>query len=229
MLQNALIVLPLQSEFRFFTESLDSFGFAAKEICIGKIPVKAYAHQGLICAVGGHGKTQFGIQTQFLISQFPDISKVFCIGAAGGLANVKKFDVVIADETIEHDYTERFDPAPQPTFPGCRESIAYLRSKMPGLELPFAIHQGIIASGDEDVVAKERAEEIHEKTRALAVAWEGAGGARASAFNGKAYLEVRGITDLAGSSAAADFRDNLAQSMKNIALLLKYMVLQNQN
>ena len=47
------------------------------------------------------------------------------------------------------------------------------------------------------------------RTGALAVAWEGAGGARACHFSGIPFLEIRGITDSADSDAASDFRATL--------------------
>lgn len=62
--------------------------------------------------------------------------------------------------------------------------------------------------------------EIQEKTKALALAWEGAGGARAASFNNKLYLEIRGITDVADNDAPIDFKENLKQSMENVARFL---------
>jgi nucleoside phosphorylase len=55
----------------------------------------------------------------------------------------------------------------------------------------------MIASGDEDIVTIERAAELHTQTGAVAVAWEGAGVARACLFSQIPYLEIRGITDTA--------------------------------
>jgi adenosylhomocysteine nucleosidase len=39
-----------------------------------------------LVAPGGHGKTQFTVQAQYLISQFPSVELVICAGAAGSLA-----------------------------------------------------------------------------------------------------------------------------------------------
>jgi adenosylhomocysteine nucleosidase len=55
---------------------------------------------------------------------------------------------------------------------------------------------------------------------ALAVAWEGTGGARASAFSNVPYLEMRGATDSANHEAPVVFYVNLKIVMKNIAWLL---------
>jgi adenosylhomocysteine nucleosidase len=187
---------------------------------IGSVSTEGFDELDLLCAIGGHGKVQFGIQTQFLLHHYPEVSRVLCVGAAGGLAKVQTFDLVLAEHTIEHDYNERFDPTPPPVFPGCSQTIQALIHGAAARKLPFAVHCGFIASGDEDVISPERAKELHEKTKALAVAWEGAGGARAALFNGKSYLEVRGITDTADNAAPTDFRANLQRAMENAALFL---------
>jgi adenosylhomocysteine nucleosidase len=223
MLSNALVITPLKSEFQFLNESFQDLGFQSKDSVIGPIQIKTYPDINMTVAIGGHGKVQFGIQTQYLLSQFPDASIVFCVGAAGGLSKVKTFDVVIADRTVEHDYLELFDPAPPPVFSGCGKTIERIRDNSIVSNLPFATHHGLIASGDEDIISSDRAAEIFKDTGAIAVAWEGAGGARAALFNNKPFLEIRGITDVADNAAPADFRTNLKKSMKHVAMLLNAM------
>jgi adenosylhomocysteine nucleosidase len=82
------------------------------------------------------------------------------------------------------------------------------------------VHFGQVASGDEDIVSLDRAQALRLATEALAVAWEGAGGARACAFSHTPYLEIRGVTDQATVDAPAHFEQNLALAMRNIATLL---------
>ena len=82
------------------------------------------------------------------------------------------------------------------------------------------VHFGPVASGDEDIMAAERRRQLHEQTAGLVAAWEGAGGARACAFSGLPYLEVRGVTDAADAGAATAFEDNLETAMNHIADLL---------
>ena len=77
-----------------------------------------------------------------------------------------------------------------------------------------------MAGGDEDVIDITRGAELRELHNALAVAWEGVGGARASAFSEVPYLEIRGATDTADHEAPAVFDVNLKIVMKNIAYLL---------
>src|SRR5262249_33961484 len=45
------------------------------------------------------------------------------------------------------------------------------------------------------LVSVDRAQALRDATGALAVAWEGAGGARACAFSATPYLELRAVTD----------------------------------
>jgi adenosylhomocysteine nucleosidase len=59
---------------------------------------------------------------------------------------------------------------------------------------------------------------LQSLTGAIAVAWEGAGGARACRFSGVPFLEIRGITDSAGHSAPTDFEENLIIALHNLAI-----------
>ena len=81
----------------------------------------------------------------------------------------------------------------------------------------FNIHTGFILSGDEDIVSIDRAQSLYNELNALAVAWEGAGGARAAKFNNISYLQIRGITDNARTDVPESFVQNLPKVMSNIA------------
>jgi adenosylhomocysteine nucleosidase len=52
------------------------------------------------------------------------------------------------------------------------------------------------------------------------VAWEGAGGARACQFSGLPFVEIRGVTDSANSTASADFARNLHHALCNVAAVI---------
>ena len=142
------------------------------------------------------------------------------LGAAGALVDgVCVGDVVVATKTIEHDYNNKFNKRALPKFDGARTAIANLRSVSQSANA-FSVHFGPIASGDEDVVETERKRGLYESTGALAVAWEGAGGARACAFSGIPFIEIRGVTDTADHNAASDFEENLEVAMNNLATLI---------
>ena len=65
------------------------------------------------------------------------------------------------------------------------------------------------------MIDSQRTKELRELWKALAVAWEGVGGARASAFSDVPYLENRGATDTADHEAPVVFYVNLKIVMKN--------------
>lgn len=215
-----LFVAPLQKELELFTQSLQHQGHPAISASIGRLAARHVPSLGLTIARGGHGKTQFGVQTQYLLDHMPQVEAVVCVGAAGALAaDLAVGDLVIATETVEHDYTERFSYHPLPRFAGDAELLAELQ-RLPMHALPCKVLFGIIASGDEDVIELERAAALRQATEACAVAWEGAGGARACNFNGIPFVELRGITDNADHQASADFAVNLRVAMANAATLV---------
>ena len=174
-----------------------------------------------LVAPGGHGKTQFAVQAQYLIDRLSSIELVICAGAAGSLApDLSVGDVVVGTETVEHDYRLLFATRPLPRFPGHAPSIDALRLLAHGIS-GFHIAFDVIASGDEDVVTSKRAHEIRDQTGAACVAWEGSGAARAALFNGIGSLEIRAVTDAADKEAPQRFDANLPIAMENLASLLR--------
>ena len=145
---------------------------------------------------------------------------VICAGAAGAIApEMKVGDLIVATTTVEHDFNNKFSVKPKPQFHGDAKSIEQINSlKIPDAD--FKIHFGIMAGGDEDVIEIERGKELRKLYNAIAVAWEGVGGARACGFSNVPYLELRGATDTANHEAPVVFYINLKIVMENIAHLL---------
>lgn len=176
------------------------------------------AVEGVHVATGGHGKVQFALSTQKYITEL-NPRLVICAGACGALREGPKLlDVVVSTATIEHDYTLRFEKRQLPSFNGDSETLERLRKFNPA---GFQIHFGPIASGDEDIIDPVRAKEVHSKTEALAVAWEGAGGARAARFCKTPFIEIRTVTDSADEHAPKNFAHNVGLGMKNIAVIIR--------
>ena len=173
-----------------------------------------------LVAPGGHGKTQFAVQAQYLIDRFSSVELVICAGAAGSLADLSVGDVVVGTETVEHDFRLLFATRPLPRFPGHGPSIDALR-RVAHCISGFHVAFDVIASGDEDVVTSERAQAIREQTGAACVAWEGSGAARAALFNGIGSIEIRAVTDAADKEAPQRFDANLPIAMANLASLLR--------
>ena len=219
MSRNILIVTPLLEEYNDLYHSLSALGLESNKDKIGKLDVHRFSELNATLARGGHGKTQFGIQTQYLLDH-AQFDLVICAGAAGALApEVKVGDLIVVTITVEHDYNNKFSVKPKPQFHGDTKSIEQLKS-LNSMDADFSVHFGIMAGGDEDVIEVERGRELRELHTALAVAWEGVGGARACAFSDVPYLELRGATDTANHEAPVVFDTNLKVVMKNIAQLL---------
>jgi adenosylhomocysteine nucleosidase len=219
MQSKILIITPLQEEYSDLYHSLSALDLKSYTERIGKLDVHCFPEINVTLARGGHGKTQFGIQTQHLLDH-ATFDLAICAGAAGALApEVKVGDIIVAISTLEHDYNNKFSERPKPQFAGDSKSINQIKA-LNLSDADFKVHFGIMAGGDEDVIEVTRGAELYKAHNALAVAWEGIGGARASAFNDVPYLEIRGATDTANHEAPVVFYINLKIVMKNIAFLL---------
>jgi adenosylhomocysteine nucleosidase len=223
-----LIITPLQEEYNDLYHSLSAFGLKSTTERIGKLDVHCFPEIDVTLARGGHGKTQFGVQTQHLLDH-AKFDLMICAGAAGALApEVKVGDVIIATSTLEHDYNIKFSVRPKPSFAGDPKSIEQIKA-LNMADAKFSIHFGILAGGDEDVIEVGRAAELYKAYKALAVAWEGVGGARACAFSDVPYMEIRGATDTANHEAPVVFHINLKIVMQNIASLLHKWLKETDN
>ncbi len=217
-----LTVIPTKGELDLFLRACRSQGFQAQSSMIGRLPITCFPALELSVACGGLGKTQFAVQTQYLIDM-ADWDLVICAGAAGALvSDLSAGDVVVGTESVEHDIRNRFGKPLIPRFAGAENVLGTVRQILQ-TESNLHVHFGPIASGDEDVVDGKRRETIRIRTGALAVAWEGAGGARAAFFSGVPYIEIRGVTDRANSIAAFDFILNLKKAMRNVAHVIVFL------
>jgi adenosylhomocysteine nucleosidase len=169
-------------------------GHRSRALQVGAMECSAIPSLDLVVAIGGHGKTQFAIQTQYLIDRSPEVRVFLCVGAAGSLTDSLKLgDSVVGTHSVEHDYKLRFVSRLSPCHDADATLLQEFRETVRTHTFPFRVHFGAIASGDEDIVDPVRAQELRAATDALCVAWEGSGGARAACFNGLRFLEVRCI------------------------------------
>ena len=215
-----LILCPLPREWSFLVKTFEA-SLHVERLHDLKIEAAYISDWRALAAPGGHGKTQFAFQAQYLIDRFPSVELVICAGAAGSLApELSVGDIVVGTETIEYDYRQLFATRPLPRFPGHGPSIDALRRSAQGIS-GFHVAFDVIASGDEDVVTSERAQAIRDQTGAACVAWEGSGAARAALFNRIGSLEIRAVTDAADKEAPQRFDANLPIAMANLASLLR--------
>lgn len=222
-----LVVIPTKGEFEHFIDEVSRLENIPSQLDIKKIQVVNFPTLNLSVALGGLGKTQFGIQTQYLIDNIKSIEFVICVGASGALTNSLNIgDVVVATETVEHDI-KKHSRKMIPRFKSSDVLVKNFRELQPE-NFSFLIEYGPIASGDEDVMSESRKSELQNFTDAIAVAWEGAGGARACTFNDLPFIEIRGITDFSNQSAESDFYSNLKLAITNVAILVKEFAIRSK-
>src|SRR5215831_18546973 len=122
-----LILCPLAREWSFMVKTFEA-SLHVKRLHDLKIEAAYIPDWRALVAHGGHGKTQFAVQAQYLIGQFPSVELVICAGAAGSLApGLCVGDVVVGTETVEHDFRLLFATRPLPRFPSHGPSIDALR------------------------------------------------------------------------------------------------------
>ena len=80
-----LILCPLAREWSFLVSTFEA-SLHVERLHDLKIEAACISHWRALVAPGGHGKTQFAVQAQYLIGQFPSIKLVICAGAAGSLS-----------------------------------------------------------------------------------------------------------------------------------------------
>ena len=214
------IVTPIQEELDSLACAFGSRGLVGTEQRIGRLQGLSYYDGKVVLVLGGLGKAQLAVQTQHVIDRLTEVETVICAGVAGALSGALSIgDVVVSTTTVEHDFNWKGNFESLPAFPGHKPFLSTLR-ELALQDRSFDLHFGPVASGDEGIVDATRAGELHDVTGALAVAWEGAGGARAAAFSGVPYLEIRGISDYADDGAAEVWEENLPLAMENVATVL---------
>ncbi len=138
---------------------------------VGRVSIWKLPPLNFTLAVAGHGKAQFALQTQYLLDRAADTEGVVCVGGAGGIdPQLRVGDIVIGSTTVEHDYCIRFIESPLPEYPASDAFLAELMSIAPTTNIEGKLRFERIASGDEDIVGSNRANELRKVTGAACVA-----------------------------------------------------------
>ena len=202
---------------------MDTLGYAGSPTSVGRISCLLYGNGRLLVAQGGLGKVEFAVTTLHLLERFPSLDGVICLGTCGALStDLAIGDIVVATETVEHDFNRKLTEGPIPRFKSDPTLLAAFKATENFLPDNFSVRSGPIASGDEGIDSSVRARELMEKTGEIVAAWEGAGGARACEFAGVPYIEIRCVSDLADEDAMTDFLANTPEAMSNLACLITH-------
>src|SRR6266478_1845411 len=99
-----LVLAPLAEEWSILLRACEERRPTEIISCL-KLPCSYVPAWRMALAQGGHGKTQFAVQAQYLIGRFPSATLLVCVGAAGSLVtDLSVGDLVVGTETVEHDY-----------------------------------------------------------------------------------------------------------------------------
>ncbi len=219
-----VVLTPVDKELAVLSNAFDKRWPGAAERQVGRIPSRIYGDGKVLLAQGGLGKVQFALQTQHLVDQLEEVGLVVCAGTAGALVDgLSVGDVVVATSTVEHDFNWN-SGKPLPEFAGSETHLAAVKEGGSSTDQAFGVHFGPVASGDEAILDSKRAQEVQERTGALAVAWEGAGCAKAAQFADVPYLEIRGISDNADHEASAVWEGNIPTAISNVAMVIDWLV-----
>ena len=219
-----VVITPIAKEFEVLTAVFDQLWGNHGTRDVGRLQVAEYRSSGVILSQGGLGKAQFAVTAQHLLDNLASPSLAVCAGIAGSLtASARVGDVIVGTATVEHDFNPRALDRQLPKFDGSAPHLAALREARIAERQEFQVRLGRIASGDEAIVDPVRARELRARTGALAVAWEGAGGARAAAFSQVPYVEVRGISDMADHEAVDTWKANLPDAMRSVASIVAWL------
>jgi adenosylhomocysteine nucleosidase len=195
-------------------EEMDSIIAAIGSKCLvsqhGRFEVYSTKYQShdLSFILCGIGKVNAALHTQFIVDKFsPDY--VINVGVAGGLTPDLSFgDVVIANDLIQHDMNVSAFGIPLGQIPrmdvfafNCSAYLIKLAEEI--IHPDFKVKIGRVASGDQFIDDKERANKIYDTFGAIACEMEGAAIAHACHVNNVPFLVVRALSDMAGSDDKA--------------------------
>ena len=216
-------LIPTAGEHEAFVSAMESLGHHAAPVSVGRIPCLSYWDGRLLVAQGGLGKVDFAVRTLHLIERGPPLVGVICLGTCGALSpELAIGDVVVATETVEHDFNRKLTEGPIPRFESDPQLLKAFEAAESSLPDGVSVIYGPIASGDEGIDSSARAWELMDRTGGIVAAWEGAGGAKACDFAGVPYIEVRCVSDLADEDAMTDFRENTPLAMGNLARFIAH-------
>ncbi len=219
-----LVIAPIPQEFEVLAAAFETRWGSPTGHEAGSTDVHQYKAADVFLAEGGFGKVQFAVTTRHLLDHLPGVSLVVCAGVAGALADsVRVGDVVVGTSTVEHDFYSVVLRGVPPRFDGSGQHLAELIQNIEAEQNSFRVHFAPIASGDQAIVDSLRRDEIHARTEALAVAFEGAGGARAAGFSDVPYVEVRGVSDMADEGFVDEFEANLPTAAGNVASVVAWL------
>jgi adenosylhomocysteine nucleosidase len=171
----------------------------------------------VVVAISGFGKVAAASTVTTMLDHF-DTDSILFTGVAGALdPAVKRGDIVVADELIQHDF-DASPIVPRFVIPSLqvdriRADRAWTdRAAAAATGVGAAVHRGLVLSGDRFISTNAARAELRSLfPDALAVEMEGAAVAQVCAERKIPFAVVRAISDTADDDAATDFLEFVEQ------------------
>lgn len=182
-----------------------------------------------ILVESGVGKVNAARTTQILIDKF-DVSYIFNIGVAGGIAtNLKVGDIVIGERLVQHDFDITAFDHEKGYIPNVGVFIDSDRKLVSLAKKSTDAVSGVIASGDIFCTEYMMGEKINRKFQALCVEMEGASIAQVCYLCKVPFLVLRSISDVPNNDNVTTYEEFLKNSSLKIALAMKKIIMELGN
>lgn len=220
----------------------------AKTVLIDGIPFTTglIGNQRVVVAETGIGKVNAAMTTALLLSHFHP-RRVLFTGIAGGTnPDLQPGDIVIARQTVHHDYqyiTFEQQPSIQtrnavtgeknPAYfnadssmltraQAVAQSVAF--DPIPGTSRPPSVSTGIVVTGDQFISSAQKVAELRKTFKADATEMEGAAVAQVCYQMQVPHLVIRSLSDRADANARRDMLSFYQTAARNSARLVLALV-----
>lgn len=184
----------------------------------------------VVVAVAGVGKVNAAICTQTLISKY---SPKFIIntGVAGGYSKLKVGEIVVATAVVQHD----FDTSPIGDKKGqigginiveipCSENVAEMITNALDEIKTIPYERGIVATGDQFIGERDKANEITKEFGAIAYEMEGGSIGQVCYINKVDFCVLRSISDNGDEGAAMSYAEFSEIAIKNTVRVIETLL-----
>ena len=190
------IIFAMEEELNATKEKLE----VIKEYKIYELKIYECNFNNIKCFLveSGIGKVNSARTTQILINSM-NVDCILNIGVAGSISkDVKKCDIVIAKDLVQHDFDLTAFNREKGYIPNVGKNIKcdeYLIEKAKEIKINTNVVFGTIASGDIFISEEKMGQKIHQKFNALCVEMEGAAIIQVCYLCNIPCLVIRSISD----------------------------------
>lgn len=238
------IIGAMESEVAGLIEKMEDA--QCREISMVRLYIGRLCGEDAVVARAGVGKVSAAVTAQTMILEYKPELLIFT-GVAGSLSkDVRVWDLVISDETAEHDMDTSALGDPVGFISGLgvirmkadKDTADRLyslaqemaREKAFGEDADTRVFRGLIVSGDQFIATKEQRDRIHKNfPDALCTEMEGASIGHVCYQNGVPFCIIRSISDNSDDETGVDFNEfvNRACRVSN-DLVLRFLESRNR-